>query len=221
MAQLGLSQTEVEQPVRAYKWGAAYALNREHSDLIVLKRLLLGDRVESLYAMLDESYAKYVAFCEQYEESGKQLPLMVQVSRSEGLDLDHLIMGAAEDEIVLYAHCCIKGLGVAENFDPSLQEALAVEAWCSNPSSSIWLQLHHQACQQELEMVTHINLACTCRTGPCCAAANRTNCLLPPTWSMRTTLVLGVRWMPHSRCDVETQDWRITVIPVRAQKCAA
>lgn len=80
LSQLGLSQTEVEQPVREYKWGSAYALNREHSDLIMLKRLLLGDRVDSLYAMLDESYLKYVAFCEQYEEAGKQLPLVVQVS---------------------------------------------------------------------------------------------------------------------------------------------
>jgi hypothetical protein len=38
------------------RWGAAYALNREHSDLLTLKRLLLGDKVDSLYAMLDESY---------------------------------------------------------------------------------------------------------------------------------------------------------------------
>lgn len=80
LTQLGLSQSEVEQPVREYKWGAAYALNREHSDLIILKRLLLGDRVDSLYAMLDESYAKYVAFCDQYEDAGRQLPLVVQVS---------------------------------------------------------------------------------------------------------------------------------------------
>lgn len=86
LSQLGLTQSEVEQPVRDYKWGAAYALNREHSDLIVLKRLLLGDRVESLYAMLDESYAKYVAFCEQYEEAGKQLAMVVQVSKALALD---------------------------------------------------------------------------------------------------------------------------------------
>ncbi|KAF6263399.1 Septin-domain-containing protein [Scenedesmus sp. NREL 46B-D3] len=81
LSQLGLQTNpdkQVEQPVRLYKWGQAYALNREHSDLIVLKRLLLGDRVESLYAMLDESYKRYVAFCEQYEEAGRQLPLIVQ-----------------------------------------------------------------------------------------------------------------------------------------------
>lgn len=79
LSQLGLSQSEVAQPVREYKWGAAYALNREHSDLIILKRLLLGDRVDSLYCMLDRSYEKYVAFCDQYEEADKQLPLVVQV----------------------------------------------------------------------------------------------------------------------------------------------
>jgi hypothetical protein len=81
LSQLGLQTTsdKVEQPVRQYKWGQAYALNREHSDLIVLKRLLLGDRVDSLYAMLDESYKRYVAFCDQYEDAGQQLPLIVQV----------------------------------------------------------------------------------------------------------------------------------------------
>lgn len=81
LSQLGLqaNSEKVEQPVRQYKWGQAYALNREHSDLIVLKRLLLGDRVDSLYAMLDQSYKRYVEFCEQYEEAGNQLPLIVQV----------------------------------------------------------------------------------------------------------------------------------------------
>lgn len=56
-----------------------YPLNRSHSDLIVLKRLLLGDRVESLYAMLDDSYKRYMAFCASFEESGKQLQMVVQV----------------------------------------------------------------------------------------------------------------------------------------------
>jgi hypothetical protein len=81
LSQLGLqtNSEKVQQPVRLYKWGQAYALNRAHSDLIVLKRLLLGDRVDSLYAMLDESYRHYVAFCDQYEEAGQQLPLIVQV----------------------------------------------------------------------------------------------------------------------------------------------
>ncbi|WIA12746.1 hypothetical protein OEZ85_006381 [Tetradesmus obliquus] len=66
------------QPVRHYKWGAVYPLNRGHSDLIVLKRLLLGDRVDSLYAMLDESYSRYVAFCGLYEENDRQLQLILQ-----------------------------------------------------------------------------------------------------------------------------------------------
>lgn len=47
---------EAKQPVRTYSWGNCYPLNRGHSDLILLKRLLLGDQVESLYAMLDDSY---------------------------------------------------------------------------------------------------------------------------------------------------------------------
>ncbi|KAF6251737.1 Septin-domain-containing protein [Scenedesmus sp. NREL 46B-D3] len=76
---LGLSDVQSPvQPVRYYRWGACYPLNRGHSDLIVLKRLLLGDRVESLYAMLDDSYARYTAFCSAFEDSGKQLQLVVQ-----------------------------------------------------------------------------------------------------------------------------------------------
>jgi septin family protein len=67
----------VSQPVRRYKWGDCYPLNRQHSDLILLKRMLLGDRVESLYTMLDDSYDRYVQFCEKYEENGKQLQLVV------------------------------------------------------------------------------------------------------------------------------------------------
>lgn len=55
---LGLDPSSggVAQPVRKYKWGTGYALNRDHSDLLLLKRLMMGDRVDSLYAMLDESY---------------------------------------------------------------------------------------------------------------------------------------------------------------------
>lgn len=79
---LGLSPEEVggevKQPVRSYNWGCCYPLNRGHSDLILLKRLLLGDKVESLYAMLDDSYTRYVQFCESYEENGKQLQMVVQ-----------------------------------------------------------------------------------------------------------------------------------------------
>jgi septin family protein len=60
LASLGLNPEDVggeaKQPVRTYHWGACYPLNRGHSDLILLKRLLLGDQVESLYAMLDDSY---------------------------------------------------------------------------------------------------------------------------------------------------------------------
>ncbi|KAF8067209.1 glpF [Scenedesmus sp. PABB004] len=79
LASLGLEPgANPSQPVRHYRWGAVYPLNRGHSDLIVLKRLLLGDRVESLYAMLDDAFDRYVAFCAAFEENDKQLALIVQ-----------------------------------------------------------------------------------------------------------------------------------------------
>eukprot|EP00879_Flechtneria_rotunda_P004846 GHRR01005119.1.p1 GENE.GHRR01005119.1~~GHRR01005119.1.p1 ORF type:complete len:330 (+),score=119.43 GHRR01005119.1:1209-2198(+) len=77
---LGLRQTDFKQPVRRYRWGAAYAFNHEHSDLLLLKRLLLGDKVGSLYALLDESYRRYVEFCQQYEDAGQQVPVLVQTA---------------------------------------------------------------------------------------------------------------------------------------------
>lgn len=79
LAALGLDDiTNPIQPVRQYQWGAVYPLNRGHSDLIVLKRLLLGDRVESLYAMLDDSYQRYIQFCSSFEDNDKQVQLVVQ-----------------------------------------------------------------------------------------------------------------------------------------------
>lgn len=80
LASLGLEEVaqNPSQPVRQYKWGSVYPLNRGHSDLIVLKRLLLGDKVESLYSMLDDSYSRYVQFCSNFEENDKQVQLAVQ-----------------------------------------------------------------------------------------------------------------------------------------------
>jgi len=67
------------QPVRQYPWGAVYPLAREHqSDLIPLKRLLLGDQVENLQALLDDSYKRYVSFCEEFEDYEQELQALVQ-----------------------------------------------------------------------------------------------------------------------------------------------
>lgn len=84
LSDLGLDPSSggVSQPVRKYAWGTAYSLHREHSDLLLLKRLLMGDRVDSLYAMLDESYNRYTDFCAEYEQCGKQLPMLVQAACS-------------------------------------------------------------------------------------------------------------------------------------------
>lgn len=68
------------QPVRQYSWGASvYPYAREHqSDLIPLKRLLLGDQIETLQAMLNDSYKRYVDFCEEYAEYDEELQALVQ-----------------------------------------------------------------------------------------------------------------------------------------------
>lgn len=67
------------QPVRQYQWGAVYPLARtHHSDLLPLKRLLLGDQVGTLLALLDDSYKRYVTFCEEFAEYGGELQALSQ-----------------------------------------------------------------------------------------------------------------------------------------------
>jgi septin family protein len=67
------------QPVRQYQWGTVYPLAREHqSDILPLKRLLLGDQVNTLYAMLEDSHKRYVAFSEEFAEYGEELQALAQ-----------------------------------------------------------------------------------------------------------------------------------------------
>lgn len=72
-------------PVRAYAWGSVHPLRREHnSDLLPLKRLLLGDACQSLYLLLDDAYARATAFCCAYEDAGKKLAVLVQEACAAG-----------------------------------------------------------------------------------------------------------------------------------------
>lgn len=68
------------QPVREHAWGVVYPFARQHnSDLLALKRLLLGDQVEALQALLQDSHGRYVQFCDEYEEYQHELQALVQV----------------------------------------------------------------------------------------------------------------------------------------------
>ena len=46
--------------------------------MIPLKRLLLGDQVSSVLALLDDSYHRYTMFCEDYEDYSHELTAVVQ-----------------------------------------------------------------------------------------------------------------------------------------------
>jgi hypothetical protein len=70
---LGLQGVDAPaQPVRQYRWGNVYPLSRGHSDLIVLKRLLLGAIVAHAHpcacsaACLDRLWAVYIVFSTVY-----------------------------------------------------------------------------------------------------------------------------------------------------------
>jgi septin family protein len=43
---------QVGQPFRRYRWGSAFPLNRDHSDLIILKQLLFGHRNFAVHDLL-------------------------------------------------------------------------------------------------------------------------------------------------------------------------
>eukprot|EP00775_Hariotina_reticulata_P002620 gene2620-2921_t len=65
------------EPMRRHLWGDCNAADRNHSDLILLKRLLFGDKVNSLWQLLDDAYDRYASFCEAYEAAGHKLPQLV------------------------------------------------------------------------------------------------------------------------------------------------
>jgi hypothetical protein len=46
---------QVGQPFRRYRWGSAFPLNRDHSDLIILKQLLFGHRNFAVHDLLQVS----------------------------------------------------------------------------------------------------------------------------------------------------------------------
>lgn len=94
------SQGPVGQPYRRYLWGTALPMDRDHSDVIILKSLLFGHQNEALSQLFDDSWARAHAFYKSYEQLKRaQLEAKVaagQLSGSvdaifnamEGLDVD-------------------------------------------------------------------------------------------------------------------------------------
>lgn len=50
-----------------YRWGTAFPLNRDHSDLIILKQLLFGHRNFAVHDLLQDSWRRAHAFAQQYQ----------------------------------------------------------------------------------------------------------------------------------------------------------
>ena len=67
-----------EVPVRRYLWGTCLPLDRDHSDLIILKQLLFGHKTTGLYDLLDDSWKRAIEFKREYAESGRRLDVMVK-----------------------------------------------------------------------------------------------------------------------------------------------
>lgn len=58
---------QVGQPIRRYRWGTAFPLNRDHSDLIILKQLLFGHRNFAVHDLLQDSWRRAHIFAQEYE----------------------------------------------------------------------------------------------------------------------------------------------------------
>jgi hypothetical protein len=67
-----------EVPVRRYLWGTCLPLDRDHSDLIILKQLLFGHKTTGLYDLLDDSWKRAIDFKREYADSGRRLDVMVK-----------------------------------------------------------------------------------------------------------------------------------------------
>ncbi|GLC59030.1 hypothetical protein PLESTB_001434700 [Pleodorina starrii] len=70
----GGSAAVVLVPVRRYPWGSADALRRDHSDTVLLQRLLRED----VWSLLEEAVRRYLAFCEQYDAAGRDVERLAE-----------------------------------------------------------------------------------------------------------------------------------------------
>lgn len=87
-------------PCRRYLWGTALPLEREHSDLIILKQLLAGHQNRAVYGLLGDSWSRAFAFNKSYAllrraqlesriAAGEVAASAVEIlSAVEGLDVD-------------------------------------------------------------------------------------------------------------------------------------
>jgi septin family protein len=124
------SQGPVGQPYRRYLWGTALPMDRDHSDLIILKSLLFGHQNEALSQLFDDSWARAHAFYKSYEQLKRaQLEAKVaagQMSGSVGAILN-VMEGLDVDMSPLLAEVCssISNFGGGEQLQ--LQDRLRCE----------------------------------------------------------------------------------------------
>lgn len=85
----------VGAPYRRYLWGLALPLDREHSDLIILKQLLTGHQNRAVYGLLNESWKRSHAFFKCYEHL-KRVQLEAKFAAGSLAASPAAILGAVE-----------------------------------------------------------------------------------------------------------------------------
>ncbi|KAF6261998.1 Septin-domain-containing protein [Scenedesmus sp. NREL 46B-D3] len=107
--QPGMEGGEVGQPFRRYRWGTAFPLKREHSDLIILKQLLCGHRNFAVHDLLQDSWRRAHAFSGQYESLLRRCGRFDGIGLAPGQQLAGLSLQPLVDEV-----CCSTCGGTTE-----------------------------------------------------------------------------------------------------------
>jgi hypothetical protein len=87
--------TAVGAPYRRYLWGMALPLDRDHSDLIILKQLLTGHQNRAVYGLLNDSWKRAHAFFKCYEHL-KRIQLEAKIANGQLSASPAAILGAVE-----------------------------------------------------------------------------------------------------------------------------
>jgi hypothetical protein len=122
----GTAAGPVGVPCRRYLWGDALPLNRDHSDLIILKSLLSGHQNRAVYGLLNDSWKRAHTFFRCWQHL-KGIQLEARVSSGQLASSPAAILGAVE--------------GLEVNMDPLVTQVRATSTWQRYSSSA-----HHVAC---------------------------------------------------------------------------
>jgi hypothetical protein len=135
-------------PCRRYLWGDALPLNRDHSDLIILKSLLSGHQNRAVYGLLNDSWKRAHTFYRCWQHL-KRVQLEAQVASGQLASSPAAILGAVE--------------GLEVNMEPLVTQVCAVQHVCV--ASGVCRSASLRCSASKASTAMHC-MACTCWPAP-------------------------------------------------------